>query len=139
MLVFIACNYGTFDLETKAYATAVYDNLPPYGASRVVGCLLEKTWKTRELCRRGKQIMKVRVYVRLKPSILDPQGRTVLRAAQQMGYSEIQQVRIGKLIELDIDASDKNEVESRVQELSRKLLSNPQMEEFDLEWSLEEN
>ncbi len=83
--------------------------------------------------------MKVRVYVRLKPSILDPQGRTVLRAAQQMGYSEIQQVRIGKLIELDIDASDKNEVESRVQELSRKLLSNPQMEEFDLEWSLEEN
>lgn len=83
--------------------------------------------------------MKARVSVRLKPSILDPQGKTVLRAAQQMGYSEVQQVRIGKLIELEINATEKSEVESRIAELSRKLLSNPQMEEFDIEWLLDEN
>ncbi len=82
--------------------------------------------------------MKARVYVRLKPSILDPQGKTVLRAAQQMGYDEVQQVRIGKLIELEIEATDKSLVENRIEELSRKLLSNPQMEEYDLEWSLDE-
>ena len=82
--------------------------------------------------------MKARVYVRLKPSILDPQGKTVLRAAQQMGYDEVQLVRIGKLIELEIEATDKSLVENRIEELSRKLLSNPQMEEYDLEWSLDE-
>jgi len=78
--------------------------------------------------------MKAKVFVRLKPAILDPQGKAVQRAAQQMGYNEVQSVRIGKLIELEIEADNPQQIKQRVEELSHRLLSNPQMETYDIEW-----
>jgi len=77
--------------------------------------------------------MKARVSVRLKPAILDPQGKTVLHSLQQLGFNEVSSVRIGKLIELEIDSSDSEEVKVRLEEFSRKLLANPLMETFDIE------
>jgi len=77
--------------------------------------------------------MKVRVAVRLKPAILDPQGKTVQQALTQMGYNDVKSVRIGKLIELDVDGSDAVAVKARVEEFSRKLLVNPMMETFEIE------
>jgi len=77
--------------------------------------------------------VKVRVAVRLKPAILDPQGKAVHRSLQQLGYSEVESVRIGKLIELEVSASDPEQVRMRIEELSRKLLTNPLMETFDIE------
>ena len=79
--------------------------------------------------------MKARVFVRLKPSILDPQGKTVQQAAQRMGYREVAAVRIGKLIELEVESDDPAAARVRIEELSRKLLSNPQLETFDVEWT----
>ncbi len=76
--------------------------------------------------------MKARVAVRLKPAILDPQGKTVQQALSQMGFSEVRSVRIGKLIELDIDGSDPVSARTRVEEFSRKLLTNPLMETFEI-------
>ena len=79
--------------------------------------------------------MKARVSVRLKPAILDPQGKAVLHAARQLGYNEITSVRVGKLIELEIDAVDEKSIKLRIKELSRKLLSNPLMETFNITWN----
>ena len=78
--------------------------------------------------------MKVRVSVRLKASILDPQGKTVQKASQQMGYDEVASVRIGKLIELEVNSDASEESKARIEDLCRKLLTNPQLETYDIEW-----
>lgn len=77
--------------------------------------------------------MKAKVEVRLKSAILDPQGRTVQQALLQMGYGDVKSVRIGKLIELEVDAADPAIARSRIEEFSRKLLANPLMETFEIE------
>lgn len=71
----------------------------------------------------------VRVYVTLKPSLLDSAGRTVAGALQKLGYQELQQARIGKMIELQLeDYSD-----ARVKEMCDKLLANPVIEDYRYE------
>ena len=79
--------------------------------------------------------MRAVVSVRLKPAILDPQGKTVQSSLRQLGFDEVKSVRIGKLIELEIDSDDFNAVKPRIEELSRKLLTNPLIETFDIEFS----
>jgi len=71
----------------------------------------------------------VRVYVTLKPSLLDSAGRTVSGALQKLGYSELQEARIGKMIELKLDSYD----EARVKEMCDKLLANPVIEDYRIE------
>lgn len=71
----------------------------------------------------------VRVYVTLKPSLLDSAGRTVAGALQKLGYSELEEARIGKLIELKLDTYD----EGRVKEMCDKLLANPVIEDYRIE------
>lgn len=71
----------------------------------------------------------VRVYVTLKPSLLDSAGRTVAGSLQKLGYSELQQARIGKLIELEVEPYD----ESRVKEMCDKILANPVIEDYRIE------
>jgi len=71
----------------------------------------------------------VRVYVTLKPSLLDSAGRTVAGALQKLGYSELEEVRIGKFIELKVDSYD----EARVKEMCDKLLANPVIEDYRIE------
>lgn len=79
--------------------------------------------------------MRVAVKVRLKRSILDPQGKTVQQALQHLGFEQIREVRIGKLIELEIeDGQSREEIHRMIEEASRKLLSNPVMEEFEIEY-----
>lgn len=71
----------------------------------------------------------VRVYVTLKPSLLDSAGRTVAQALQKLGYAEVEQVRIGKLIEIQVaDYS-----EARVKEMCDKLIANPVIEDYRIE------
>jgi phosphoribosylformylglycinamidine synthase PurS subunit len=76
-----------------------------------------------------KNMPKVRVYVTLKPSLLDSAGRTVAGALQKLGYAELEQARIGKLIELQLsEVSD-----ARVKEMCDKLLANPVIEDYRYE------
>lgn len=77
--------------------------------------------------------MKAIVRVRLKTGILDPQGKAVNNALHHLGYNEIQDVRIGKLIELSIDNDSDRDIQSRLQEASHKLLANPIIEEYEIE------
>ncbi len=78
--------------------------------------------------------MKALVSIRLKPAILDPQGKAVLNSLQQLGYDEVKSVRIGKLIELELTSPDGADLKQRLEELSRRLLTNPLMETFDIEF-----
>ena len=74
-----------------------------------------------------------KVHVRLKKGVLDPQGITVKQALQAMGYRGVADVRIGKLVEIDLDGKSKSLVQKEVKEMSEKLLANPIIEEFDYE------
>lgn len=71
----------------------------------------------------------VHVYVTLKPSLLDSAGRTVAQALRKLGYDEVGEVRIGKMIELRMESYD----EARVDEMCGKLLANPVIEDYKIE------
>jgi phosphoribosylformylglycinamidine synthase len=75
---------------------------------------------------------KVKVYVAYKESILDPQGEAVKNAVQKLGYSAISDVRIGKYFEIEVDA-DPQSAKKQVEEISEKLLANPNMETYRVE------
>ena len=77
--------------------------------------------------------MKVRVLVRLKPGILDVQGAAVKRALDGLGFTGIADLRVGKVIEVDVDAPDASDARARVDEMCRKLLANPVVEDYTCE------
>ena len=77
--------------------------------------------------------MKVRVLVRLKPGILDVQGAAVKRALGGLGFTDVADLRVGKVIEVDVDAASAAEAHARVDEMCRKLLANPILEDYAIE------
>jgi phosphoribosylformylglycinamidine synthase PurS subunit len=77
--------------------------------------------------------VKVRVLVRLKPGILDVQGVAVKRALGGLGFSDVGDLRVGKMIEVDVDAASVDAARVRVDEMCRKLLANPVLEDYTIE------
>ena len=77
--------------------------------------------------------MKARVVVRLKQSVLDPQGQAVTRALASLGFNEVKDVRLGKIIELDLEAKDPAQARKRLEEMCEKLLANTVIEEYRIE------
>ena len=75
--------------------------------------------------------MKVNVIVTPKAAVLDPQGAAVREAMQHLGMPEVRSVRIGKYLEIDVDGNEA-EVEPRLHDLCRDLLSNPVIEDYEL-------
>jgi len=73
------------------------------------------------------------VLVRLKSSILDAQGATVKRALTGLGFAEVKDVRVGKVIDLDLDGLEASEARRRLDEMCAKLLHNPVIEDFTVE------
>lgn len=78
--------------------------------------------------------MKAKVKVVLKQGILDPQGKAVLHAIRDLGYGNIADVRIGKFIEIGIVPNKSQKVKEEVNEICKKLLANPIMENFEIEY-----
>ncbi len=74
--------------------------------------------------------MKARVTVSLKPGVLDPQGRAILHALEGLGFAGVHDVRVGKVIELELADGTTPEA---VEEMGRKLLANPVIENFRVE------
>ena len=74
--------------------------------------------------------MKAKVYVTLKRSVLDPQGKAVRHALATMGFNEVKDVRMGKYIELDLGAVDKARAEEKIKTMCEKLLANTVIEEY---------
>ncbi len=77
--------------------------------------------------------MRARVFVTLKPSVFDPQGRTIVEALHSMGYAGIEDVRQGKYFELEVAAADSAEAKSLASEVADKLLANPVIESYRVE------
>lgn len=77
---------------------------------------------------------KARVFVTLKRGVLDPQGSAVNRALHAMGYGEVGDVRLGKVIELTLDGNvPEADERARLEEMCRKLLANTVIEDFRIE------
>jgi phosphoribosylformylglycinamidine synthase len=74
----------------------------------------------------------VRVFVTLKPTLLDAQGRVVQHALDALGYANVEQVRIGKYIEMVVSAPD-DEVDPQVRAMCDRLLANPVIEDYRYE------
>ena len=73
--------------------------------------------------------MKAIVHVGLKPGVLDPQGRAVARSLNDLGFDEVEDVRIGKVVTLELDGSN----EERVREMCEKLLANTVIESYRID------
>ena len=77
--------------------------------------------------------MRARVYVTLKPSVFDPQGRVVAEALHTLGFGDVRDVRQGKFFELELDGDDRGSAEVRVTEMAATLLANPVIESYRVE------
>ncbi|MCX7698140.1 MAG: phosphoribosylformylglycinamidine synthase subunit PurS [Candidatus Goldbacteria bacterium] len=72
----------------------------------------------------------VKIIVTLKDGVLDPQGKTVKFALEKMGYKKIEDIRIGKYIEIEIKNDKKEKLEKEIDEICDKLLANPNIEKY---------
>ena len=72
------------------------------------------------------------VLVQLKPGLLDPQSKAVEGSLPAMGWTNVANVRVGKYIELTVDASSEEDARAQVEEMARRLLSNPVIEDFHI-------
>jgi len=73
------------------------------------------------------------IYVTLRPSVLDPQGTAVQSGLQHMGYTNVEQVRIGKYIEVTLNAADTENAENQLHQICDQLLANPVIENYRFE------
>lgn len=78
--------------------------------------------------------MKAKVYVTLKKSVLDPQGKAVQHALSTLGYGDVQSVRMGKYIEVELNDKDRAKAESNLRAMCEKLLANTVIEEYRIEF-----
>jgi phosphoribosylformylglycinamidine synthase len=77
--------------------------------------------------------MRARVFVTLKPSVFDPQGRTIADALHSLGYGEVGDVRQGKYFELDLATADPARAKTLAAEVADKVLANPVIESYRIE------
>jgi phosphoribosylformylglycinamidine synthase len=74
-----------------------------------------------------------KVTVRLKKGLLDPQGTAIGGALKSLGYSQVKEVKVGKFIEIMLDAKNKAEAAKKTEEMCKKLLANPVIEVYSYE------
>jgi phosphoribosylformylglycinamidine synthase PurS subunit len=77
--------------------------------------------------------MKARVAVRLRPDVLDPQGKAISQALTTLGFYGVGNVRQGKLIEIELENVDPSAAEAQVKAMCERLLANPVIEDYEIE------
>jgi phosphoribosylformylglycinamidine synthase subunit PurS len=77
--------------------------------------------------------MRARVFVTLKPSVFDPQGRTIAEALHSLGYADVADVRQGKYFELDVNTEQAGQARKVAAEVADKVLANPVIESYRVE------
>ncbi len=74
-----------------------------------------------------------KIYVTLKPTVNDPQGLTIKGALHNLGFTEVTSVRMGKYLEIKVEENKRNRTQEQVNEMCRKLLANPVIENYSFE------
>ena len=74
-----------------------------------------------------------KVYIRLKPSVNDPQGLTIRGGLRQLGFESVSDVRAGKYMEIRLDAQDRADAQAQVAAMCDRLLANPVIEDYSFE------
>ena len=75
---------------------------------------------------------KATAHVTLKREVLDPQGDAIRRALGALGHESVSRVRVGKLVEIELEAASADDAKTELQEMCASLLANPVVEDFDL-------
>ena len=75
-------------------------------------------------------MFKATVYVRMKEGLLDPQGKAIEGALRSLGFSTVEEVKVGKLIEIKLTDGKREELKNKIDDMCRKLLANPVIETF---------
>ena len=76
--------------------------------------------------------MKIKIIVTLKKSVLDPQGTVIQQALNGMGFKNVNEVRQGKFVQINIDEKDQNKAEEKADEMCKKLLANLVIEDYKI-------
>lgn len=79
------------------------------------------------------EAMRAKVFVTLKPGVLDPAGKAVEKSLHTLGFPEANGVRLGKYVELQLEETDRARAKARVEEMCKKLLANTVVENFRVE------
>ena len=77
--------------------------------------------------------MNARVFVTLKAGVLDPQGQAVVRSLAGLGFPEVEDARLGKMLEVRLAGTDPEAARKRLDEMCRRLLANPVIEDYRIE------
>ncbi len=77
--------------------------------------------------------MKAHVWVMPKPTVLDPQGKTIHNALTSLGFAAVRDVRQGKFFVLDLDGATRDDARAQVERIAKEVLTNPVIEEFRYE------
>ncbi|QDH17841.1 phosphoribosylformylglycinamidine synthase subunit PurS [Swingsia samuiensis] len=77
--------------------------------------------------------MKVRVYVSLKDGVLDPQGKAVEHALESLGFKDVGEVRVNRVVELELPTNDADQARAQGEAMARALLANEVIENFSVE------
>ncbi len=85
------------------------------------------------IAERKTNMLEAKVYITLKKTVADPQGLTIKHALESLEYKEVKQVRIGKLVILQLDMNDEEEAKKRLDQMCQKLLANSIIEDYTFE------
>ncbi len=77
--------------------------------------------------------MRARLFVTLKPGVLDPAGEAVRDGLEQLGFSEVKAARIGKVIDLELEDSTEDAAKERLKQMAEQLLANLVIEDFEIQ------
>ncbi len=75
----------------------------------------------------------VEVRIKPRPGLLDPEGKAIHHALDALGYDGVDEVRVGKVVDLELEATSSEEARGRVEDMCRKLLANPVTEDFQVQ------
>ena len=78
-------------------------------------------------------MLEAKISVTLKKTVADPQGQTVKHALDSLGYTDVEEVRIGKLVTVRMNTSDREIAKNRLNEMCKALISNPIIEDYSFE------
>ncbi|EHD14875.1 phosphoribosylformylglycinamidine synthase, purS [Commensalibacter intestini A911] len=77
--------------------------------------------------------MKVRLIIMLKQGVLDPQGKAINHALHNLSFTEVQDVRVGRVIDLEVEENSAEKAKARASEMAKELLANGVIEDFQVE------